>query len=154
MPFKTEFTQHCCSISLNFTKNRHHLSTRTRRKNRTQITILTGQVHGSAHACLFIKMLFFCCDMLYRLCKQHGHVIMMSKNQSVHSPGSHLIKLCANNCKLINHQRWQCWHNPLIFSAILVLLHPTSGYSEKHFYSKIHSEIAEINVSGIANRQN
>ena len=34
---------------------------------------------------------------------QYDHVIMMSKNQSAHSPGSHLINLCANNCKLINH---------------------------------------------------
>ena len=31
-------------------------------------------------------------------------------------------------------------------SAILVLLHPTSGYSE------IHSEITEIHVGGIINR--
>ena len=28
---------------------------------------------------------------------------MLSKNQSEHSPGSHLIKLGANSCKLINH---------------------------------------------------
>ena len=28
------------------------------------------------------------------------------------------------------------------------LLHPTSGYSEIHFYFEIHSEIAEIHVSG------
>ena len=41
-------------------------------------------------ACSFIKMLFFCWDMLYRLCKQYDHVIMLSKNQSVNSPGSHL----------------------------------------------------------------
>ena len=54
-------------------------------------------------ACSFIKMLFFCRDMLYRLCKQYDHVIMMSKRQSAHSPGSHLINLCANYCKLINH---------------------------------------------------
>ena len=48
-----------------------------------------GQVHGSAHA-PYIKMLFFCRDMLYHLCKQYDHVIMLSKNQSAHSPGSHL----------------------------------------------------------------
>ena len=41
--------------------------------------------------------------------------------------------------------------NPMIFSAILILLHSTSGYSEIHFYFAIHSEIAEINVSGIIN---
>ena len=41
-----------------------------------------------------------------------------------------------------------------MFSAILVLLHPTSGYSEIHFYFEIHSEIAEIHVSGIINRYN
>ena len=35
--------------------------------------------------------------------QQHDHVIMLSKNQSAHSPGSHLIKLCANSCKFINH---------------------------------------------------
>ena len=51
----------------------------------------------------FIKMLFFCRDMLYRLCKQYDHVIVMSKNQSAHSPGSNLINVCANNFKLINH---------------------------------------------------
>ena len=33
-------------------------------------------------ACSFMKMLFFCGDMLYRLCKQYDHVKMMSKNQS------------------------------------------------------------------------
>ena len=43
------------------------------------------------------------CFSADRLCKQYDHVIMMSKNQSAHSPGSHLINLCANNCKLINH---------------------------------------------------
>ena len=59
----------------------------------------TGSRFG---ACSFIKM-FFCRDMLYRLGKQYGHVIMMSKNQSAHSPGSHLINLCANKCELINH---------------------------------------------------
>ena len=32
------------------------------------------------------------------------------------------------------------------FSAILVLLHPTSGYSEVYFYFEIHSEFAEIHV--------
>ena len=49
------------------------------------------------------KMLFFCRDMLYRLCKQYDHVVMLSKNQSAHSPGSHLINLGANSCKVINH---------------------------------------------------
>ena len=58
------------------------------------------QVHGT---CSFIKMLFFCQDILYRLFKQYDHVIMLSKNQSTHSFGSHLINLCANSCKLINH---------------------------------------------------
>ena len=43
------------------------------------------------------------------------------------------------------------WHNPLIFSAILVLLHPTLGYYEIHFYFEIH---AEIHVSGVINRYN
>ena len=32
---------------------------------------------------------------------------------------------------------------------MLVLLNPTSGYSEIHFYFEIYSEIAEIHVSGI-----
>ena len=53
--------------------------------------------------CSWIKMLFFCRDMLYRLWKQHDHVIIMSKNQSTHSPGSYLINLGAISCKLINH---------------------------------------------------
>ena len=37
-------------------------------------------------------------------------------------------------------------------SAILVLLHPTSGYSEIYFYFEIHFEISEIHVGGIINR--
>ena len=40
----------------------------------------------------------------------------------------------------------------LFFSAILVLLHPTSSYSEIQFRFEIHSEIAKIHVSGIINR--
>ena len=32
----------------------------------------------------------FCRDMLYRLCKQCDHVIMLLRNPSAHSPGSHL----------------------------------------------------------------
>ena len=32
--------------------------------------------------CSFIKMLFFCRDMLYCLSKQYDHVMMLSKNQS------------------------------------------------------------------------
>ena len=35
--------------------------------------------------------------------KQYDHVIIMSKNQSAHSPGSYLINLDAISCKLINH---------------------------------------------------
>ena len=38
------------------------------------------------------------------------------------------------------------------FPAILVLLQPTSGYCEIHFYFEIHSEIADVHVSGIINR--
>ena len=41
-----------------------------------------------------------------------------------------------------------------MFSSILVLLHPTLGYSEIRFYFEIHSEITEIHVSGIINQQN
>ena len=54
-------------------------------------------------ACSLIKMMFFCRDILYRLWKQYDHVIIMSKNQSAHSPGSYLINLGAISCKLINH---------------------------------------------------
>ena len=54
-------------------------------------------------ACLLIKMMFFCRNILYRLWKQYDHVIIMSKNQSAHSPGSYLINLGAISCKLINH---------------------------------------------------
>ena len=50
-------------------------------------------------ACSYIKMLFFCPDMLYRLCKQYDHAIMLSKNQSAHSPGSHLHLINLNICK-------------------------------------------------------
>ena len=54
-------------------------------------------------ACSLIKMLSFCRDMLYRLCTQYDHVIMLSKNQSAHSNGSYLINLFANSCRFINH---------------------------------------------------
>ena len=36
-------------------------------------------------ACSYIKMPFFCWDMLYRLWKQYDHVIMLSKSQSAYS---------------------------------------------------------------------
>ena len=65
-----------------------------------------GVVKGTGSqfsACSLIKILFFCRDMLYHLRKQYDHVIMLSKNQSAHSPGSHLINSDANSCKLINH---------------------------------------------------
>ena len=39
----------------------------------------------------------------YPLCKQYDHIMMLSKNQPAHSPGIHLINLCANGCKFINH---------------------------------------------------
>ena len=39
-----------------------------------------------------------------------------------------------------------------MFLAILVLLHPTSGYPEIHFYFDMHSEITEIHVCGIINQ--
>ena len=54
-------------------------------------------------ACLLIKMMFFCRNILYRLWKQYDHVIIMSKKQTAHSPGSYLINLDAISCKLINH---------------------------------------------------
>ena len=50
-------------------------------------------------ACSFIKMLFFCRYMLYRLSKQNDRVKMLSKNQSAHSPGSHLHLINLNICK-------------------------------------------------------
>ena len=59
---------------------------------------------------------------------------MFSKNQSAHSPGSPLINLGANSCKLINHGTNE----------------QTTGYSEIHFYFEIHSEMAEIHVSGFS----
>ena len=40
-----------------------------------------------------------------------------------------------------------CSKSYINFSAILVFLHSTSGYSEIHFYFEIHSEVAEIHVS-------
>ena len=59
------------------------------------VNYLKGQVQS--------MLIYQNCFSADRLCKQYDHVIMMSKNQSAHSPGSHLINLCANNCKLINH---------------------------------------------------
>ena len=41
----------------------------------------------------------FCWNMLYHLCKQNDHVIMLSKTQSAHSPGSHLHLINLNICK-------------------------------------------------------
>ena len=41
-----------------------------------------------------------------------------------------------------------------MFSSILLLLHPTSGYSKIHFYFEIHSEIAEIHVELLTDRIN
>ena len=101
------------------------------------------------------------CCIIYAS-NNYDHVITMSKNQSAHFPGSQLINLCANSCKLINYgikrsgqQKFGglCQHYQLfrIFSAILVLHHPTLGYSERHFYFEL-SEIAKIRVSGIINR--
>ena len=55
-------------------------------------------------ACSFMKMLFSAATC----CIASANNMIMSKwcqrtNLHVHSPGSHLINLCANNCKLINH---------------------------------------------------
>ena len=35
------------------------------------------------------------------LCKQNDHVIMLSKTQSAHSPGSHLHLINLNICKYL-----------------------------------------------------
>ena len=57
---------------------------------------------------------------------------------SARAHGSHLTKVRANSSKFINHgikpsgqqyiQRWQCWCNPLIFPANLVLGRSTWAY--------------------------
>ena len=73
--------------------------------NCCKCTVLKG-TDSRFSACSFIKMLFFCRDMLYRLCKQYDHVILLSKNQSTLSPGSHLHLINLSICKyfkLINH---------------------------------------------------
>ena len=70
---------------------------------RTVNPLLKGHVHSFTVHASQSKCCIFCQDMVYRLCKQYDHVIMLSKNQSAHSPGSHLINLGANSCKLINH---------------------------------------------------
>ena len=75
-------------------------------KNNSNNNSAWSQVKGTGSrfsACLLTKVLFFCRDMLYRLWKQFDHVIMLSKNQSAHYPGSHWINLGANSSKLINH---------------------------------------------------
>ena len=46
------------------------------------------------------------------------------------------------------------WGSFVTHSFLPYVLHPTSGYSEIQFYFEIHPEIAEIQVSGIINRQN
>ena len=42
----------------------------------------------------FIKMLFFCLDMLYHLRKQYDHVIMLQKT-NLHTPLSPLAVTCT-----------------------------------------------------------
>ena len=62
---------------------------------------MTSAVERDSHLCLkgtgfTIQRMFIyqnavsLPDMMYHLCKQNDHVIMLSKNQSAHSPGSHL----------------------------------------------------------------
>ena len=68
----------------------------------TILEIREHEVKGTGSrfsACTYIKMLFFCRDMLYRLCKQYNHDILLSKNQSASSPGSHLHFINLNICK-------------------------------------------------------
>ena len=65
---------------------------------------LKGHVHSSSHAHLS-KCCFSAgtCCIIYAS-NNYDHVIMLSKNQSAHSPSSHLINyLCANSFKLTNH---------------------------------------------------
>ena len=62
----------------------------------------------------------------------------MISQLSAHASGSHLTKARANSGKFVNHgikpsgqqqiQRWQCWCNPLIFTANLVLRRSTWAY--------------------------
>ena len=80
------------------------LINRTWLKFGSQLTLifLVAVIKGTGSrfsACSFIKVVFFCRGMLYRLCKKHDHVIMLSKNQSAHSPGSHLHLINLNICK-------------------------------------------------------
>ena len=137
-------------------------------KNNSNNNNAWSQVKGTGSrfsACLLTKVLFFCRKMLYRLCKQYDHVIMnCCQITNLHTPhtGSHLINLGANSCKLIKHgikplgqqfiQRWQCWRNRLIFLRFQYSSSPLQVTVKFiHFYFEIHSEIAEVHVSGITN---
>ena len=64
--------------------------------NKKKVLKLLKGTGSRFSACSFIKMLFFCRDILYPLSKQHDHVIMLSKNQSAHSRGSHLHLISLN----------------------------------------------------------
>ena len=72
------------------------------------VLLLKGKFHGSAHAhlstCRFFEFLpgHAVSSMQAKLSDMHMIMSALSKNQSTHSPGSHLINLCANSCKFIN----------------------------------------------------
>ena len=80
--------------------------------------ILKGQVQGSAHADLSN-----CCFSVGTYCIVYAsNMIMLSKNQSAHSPGSHLLLINLNICKylLINQPRNKTF-GPTINSTLVVL---------------------------------
>ena len=91
-PFRIPFYWQMVPISHSYSLGRYIAL------NCCKCTVLKG-TDSRFSACSFIKMLFFCRDMLYRLCKQYDHVILLSKNQSTLSPGSHLHLINLSICK-------------------------------------------------------
>ena len=70
------------------------------------VLLLKGKVSRFS-ARSFINKLFLLpghavLSMQAKLSDMHMIMSALSKNQSTHSPGSHLINLCANSCKFIN----------------------------------------------------
>ena len=74
-------TAHYCDWTATVVESRFKLWGGSSRKKKKQKR-LTGSQFS---ACSFIKMLFFCQDMLYRLFKQYDHVIISCQRTNLHT---------------------------------------------------------------------
>ena len=82
-------------LEFNFRKIRQHLTNWMRWNSSDKCFLLKGRV---TRFIIYQNAVF-----LPRHAVSSMQVIMLSRNQSAHSPGSHLINLGPNICKLINH---------------------------------------------------